>query len=457
MAKKKQELSNEERLAAALVREEDWPYQVPGNWVWTYGKVIFKPMSSKKPTGEQFEYIDIDAIDNQLKQVSQPKTIETSEAPSRARRELKTDDVLFSLVRPYLENIAYIDDSLEHCIASTGFFVCRPTEIIIGKYLYYLMISEYAVKGLNAFMKGDNSPSIRKDDIEGFSYPLPPLAEQQRIVDRIERLFDQLDQAKALIQEALDSFATRKAAILHQAFTGALTKKWREEHGVGLESWEQTTLGKCGQWFGGGTPNKSISKYWNNGKIPWVTPKDMKSMYIEDTLDHITEESIKESSAKLIEEPAILFVVRSGILRRILPIAIAEQSVTINQDMKAIIPNKIDLKYLFWFCSCKERDIRDTCSKSGTTVESINSKALFEYAIQIPTKAEQLEIVRILDDLLAKEQNAKDLCDLIDQIEAIKKTILGKAFRGELGTNQAGEASAVELLQQILLQPAQAN
>jgi len=68
-------------------------------------------------------------------------------------------------------------------------------------------------------------------------FPLPPLAEQQRIVDCIESLFEKLDQAKGLIQEALDSFESRKAAILHKAFTGELTKKWREENGVGMDSW----------------------------------------------------------------------------------------------------------------------------------------------------------------------------------------------------------------------------
>ena len=139
-------------------------------------------------------------------------------------------------------NIAYIDETISNSIASTGFYVCTPAENINPFYLYYLMMSPYTVEGLNRYMKGDNSPSIRKDDIENYAYPLPPLPEQQRIVDCIESLFAKLDEAKQKAQDALDSFEPRKAAILHKAFTGELTAQWRKEYGMGMESWRRTPL-----------------------------------------------------------------------------------------------------------------------------------------------------------------------------------------------------------------------
>lgn len=134
MPKKKTALTIEERLQQALVPAEEQPYEVPENWVWVYGKNIFMPMESRKPDGEDFYYIDIDAIDNKNQVVTEAKKIKTAQAPSRASRKLHTGDTVFSLVRPYLKNIAYIDVQLSDCIASTGFFVCTPNAALNDKY-----------------------------------------------------------------------------------------------------------------------------------------------------------------------------------------------------------------------------------------------------------------------------------------------------------------------------------
>ena len=169
------------------------PFEIPDSWAWCTGNDLFNPMTSKKPEGETFRYIDIDAIDNQKHYVIEPKTLAVSEAPSRASRELNNGDVLFSLVRPYLENIALIEEEYYDCIASTGFYVCKPRSFVFPKFLFYLMTSEYVIKGLNQFMKGDNSPSISGDDIKNWLYPLPPINEQTRIVLKIEELFKYTD------------------------------------------------------------------------------------------------------------------------------------------------------------------------------------------------------------------------------------------------------------------------
>lgn len=451
MPKKKTALTIEERLQQALVPAEEQPYAVPENWVWVYGKNIFMPMESRKPDGEDFYYIDIDAIDNNNQVVTEAKKIKTAQAPSRASRKLHTGDTVFSLVRPYLKNIAYIDVQLSDCIASTGFFVCTPNAALNDKYLYRLMVSSYVVDGLNKHMKGDNSPSIRKDDIENYPFPLPPLSEQQRIVERIEELFAKLDEAKERLQEVADSFAVRKAAILHKAFTGELTKQWRRENGVSDESWEERKLGEVGSWLGGGTPSTSREEYWENGNILWITSKDMKSTVIEDTLMKVNEIGVKNSSANYIEKPALLVVMRSGILRRTFPVAMVKKPFTVNQDLKAIIPDEDDLEFLYWMLLSNEQRILNTCMKNGTTVESINSNALKDLTFKCPTLPEQHEIVRLIDDLLARERKAQQATEqALASIDLMKKSIFARVFRGELGTNKASEASALELLKQVL-------
>ena len=157
------------------------PFNLPDNWIWCRGYSCFSGMESTKPQGEFFDYIDIDSIDNRSHCVKKTKHIPVIEAPSRAIRAINSGSVLFSLVRPYLENIALIEEIHSHSIASTGFYVCNSNGLLLPEYMFYLMISKYVVDGLNQYMKGDNSPSISKNDIENWLYPIPPIAEQKRI------------------------------------------------------------------------------------------------------------------------------------------------------------------------------------------------------------------------------------------------------------------------------------
>ena len=170
---------------------EEIPFDLPDSWIWTRGKTVFVPMESTKPISD-FTYIDVDAVNNKLNIIDNPKKISIDKAPSRATRKLHQNDILFSMVRPYLRNIALVDDAYKSAIASTGFYVITPGIGYFHKFLFYMMLSNYVVDGLNTFMKGDNSPSINNGHIENYLYPLPPLQEQQRIVAQIERLFEQL-------------------------------------------------------------------------------------------------------------------------------------------------------------------------------------------------------------------------------------------------------------------------
>ena len=173
-------------------------WKLPQSWCWAKGRQIFLPMKSTKPHNDEFLYIDIDSIDNKRQIINKIKSIKTANAPSRASRYTQKGDVVFSMVRPYLRNIAKV--SVDGCIASTGFYVCSPIDDLNSEYCFYLMISDYVVTGLNQFMKGDNSPSINKSHIDEWLFPLPPFPEQQRIVQKIEKLFSLLDHIKKSLE-----------------------------------------------------------------------------------------------------------------------------------------------------------------------------------------------------------------------------------------------------------------
>ena len=167
--------------------DEELPFELPDGWIWCRGSSCFLPMESRKPSGTYFKYIDIDSIDNKHQAIKEAKITETAKAPSRANRAVFDGSILFSLVRPYLKNIALVDSNNADSIASTGFYIATSNGTFIPKYLYILMISAYVVDGLNQFMKGDNSPSISKDNIEKWLYPVPPIAEQEKIANTVQK------------------------------------------------------------------------------------------------------------------------------------------------------------------------------------------------------------------------------------------------------------------------------
>lgn len=451
-AKKKAVLSLEERLEQALVPEAEQPYTVPENWCWVKGSILLHPMETQRPQGEVFKYIDIDSIDNKNQVIKTPKDVFVKDAPSRASRKLHNGDTIFSMVRPYLKNIAYIDDILSCCIASTGFYVCTPIKVVNKRFFFHLMISDYVVDGLNKFMKGDNSPSIRKENIEEFSYPLPPFTEQQRIVDCIESLFVKLDEAKEKIQTALDSFETRKAAILHKAFTGELTTKWREENGVGIDSWEEKNLqSACSMKITDGTHKTPTYCNANEG-IPFISAKDVTSGQIcWDNIKYIVPELHEELYARLAPEIDDILLAKNG-TTGVAAIVNVTKVFDLYVTLALLRPNKniINPHYLLNVINSPICKAQFDEHLTGIGVPNLHLRDIKEVLIPLPNLCEQAEIVRLLDDFFAKEQKAKELCSMLDKIDLIKKSILARAFRGELGTNDPAEESALELLTSIV-------
>ncbi len=423
----------------AEIPVEEQPYPLPEGWKWERGNSLWKPQETEKPTGEFFYYIDIDAVDNKQQKVISPKKIPLSQAPSRASRKLHEGDTIFSLVRPYLRNIAYIDEDISSCIASTWFYICSPLKSVNSRFLYWLMTSDYVVLGLNKFMKGDNSPSIRKNDIENFPFPLPPIDEQQRIVDRIESLFAKLDDAKAKAEAVLDSFEIRKAAILHKAFTGELTAKWRDERGVDMKSWEYVNLSTVSRLQTGIMKGKKYIK--ETQKMPYLRVANVQDGYFD--LNEIKEIDlpIDDMNRYLLRKGDVLFTEggdfdklgRGAVWNEeIFPCTYQNHIFVVRTDAKRLVPKFLSLQARSQYG--KQYFLH--CSKQTTNLASINSTQLKNFPLILPSVAEQQELVHILDNLLAKEQQAKEAAEtVLHQLKLMKKAILARAFRGELGTH----------------------
>ena len=216
------------------------------------------------------------------------------------------------------------------------------------------------------------------------------------------------------------------------------------------EGWVWVTFEHAGFWQGGGTPSKRKSELWKNGKIPWITPKDMKGRYLYESQDKISQLAISKSAAKLINPPSVLFVVRSGILRRILPVAVAKVNTTVNQDIKAIEPHFHLPEFIYWYALGHERDIRESCAKAGTTVESIEFPSLLRYPLPVISVPEQKMIVSILENAFKTIDSLTQIINgTLTQVETLRQSILKKAFSGKLVPQDPDDEPASELLKRI--------
>jgi type I restriction enzyme S subunit len=223
-------------------------------------------------------------------------------------------------------------------------------------------------------------------------------------------------------------------------------------------------LKNTGSWSGGGTPSKANPAYWEGGTIPWVSPKDMKTFEIVDSQDKITPEAIADSPVRLVPAGSILMVVRSGILAHTFPVAIANTDVTLNQDMKAIIPREnIVPKFLAYQLISQSNTILTNCTKTGTTVSSVETKLLQSLPVWIPEEAKQEAIVADLDKQLScLDETTSTLQAIQAKLKQARASILKAAVEGRLVETEAELArqsgryyeDAVELFERVTLEAA---
>ena len=181
-------------------------------------------------------YVDISSIDNIANRIAEPKRLRLSSAPSRARQIVKSGDVLFATVRPYLRNIAQVPEGLDGEIASTGFAVLRAVDGVVPSYLFYKSISRDFVAALTGEQYGVSYPAVKDDQVRAQPFELPPTTEQRRIVAKIEELFSELDKGVESLTTAREQLKAYRQTVLKHAFEGKLTEDWRAKNSAKLET-----------------------------------------------------------------------------------------------------------------------------------------------------------------------------------------------------------------------------
>lgn len=462
--KKESALTPEEKLEQALVPVEEQPYKVPRNWCWArigaisdFERGITFPASAKEnePTEENIPCLRTANVQENLEIDDLIYVNQSFMKGNEAKLVRKNDIIMSSANSRELVGKASFVTHVPFPMTFGGFVLNIRARGISSKYLFYFLRQEFlAGKFMGESTQTTNIANINTTTLGGYELPLPPLAEQQRIVDRIEYLFAKLDEAKEKAQSVLDSFETRKAAILHKAFTGELTAKWRAEHGTGMESWNLLTLNDVAA-YKKGPFGSSITK-------AMFVPKgdDTYKVYeqgnaIRKTLEYghyyISRTKYEELKGFAVA-PGDILISCAGTIGEAYKLPEDCEEGVINQALMRvrIYPNIHEQFFLHYFAGVVKGDVVDKAN--GTAIQNIPPfKVMKAMEIHLPTLEEQTEIVRILDSLFAKEQQAKEAAEaVLEKIDLLKKSILARAFRGELGTNDPADPSALELLKSTL-------
>lgn len=449
MAKKKQiELTIEEKLQNALVPKEEQPYKIPNNWCWvrleSINKYKSETLNPKNAMEKMFELYSVPSFDNKYPEILIGKDIGSN------KYIVKKNDILLCKINPRINRVWQVYQHTNFGqICSSEWIVIR-NEILNKSFLRYYFTSEYFRNRLceNVSGVGGSLTRAKPKLVQLYEVPLSPINEQQRIVNIIESLFVKLDRAKELIENTLAQFEENKMAILHKAFTGELTVKWRKKNNIDLSSWQEKTVDELCTSLKYGTSKKSnpegsvvVLRMGNlqNGEIDWSN-----LMYTDDK-DDIEKYLLKKGDVLFNRTNSPELVGKTSIYRGEYPAIYAGYLIKLDYG-KDIIGEYLN----YMMNSTKAKHYCYTVKTDGVSQSNINAKKIGAFEIPVPTIEEQQEIVNILDRLLAKYNKIKNLEQQLEKIELLKKAILAKAFRGELGTNNPDEESAENLLKEIL-------
>ena len=443
-----------EASASPFVPEDEQPYPIPENWCWTRMNYIAQWGSGGTPSRKIPLYYQGTIPWIKTGELNDDYIFETEEHISDdaiAHSSAKLFPINTIVIAMYGATIGKVGILGIEATTNQACACGVASSAVYFKYLFYYACSEkdnFVKKG-----KGGAQPNISQEIIKAHEIPIPPLAEQQRIVDRIESLFAKLDEAKEKAQAVVDGFELRKSAILHKAFTGELTERWRKEHGVGLDSWAKVELIDI------------LTEKPRNGYSP--KPVNYITAYKSMTLSATTSGVFKDEYFKYIDEtipedsylwlkPGDILIQRANSLDKVGTSAIytGREHGFIYPDlmMKLQVVKTVSPQFVAY--SLKKDDtlayFRANATGTAGNMPKINQKIVSSTPINLPTFDEQIEIVRILESLFAKMQQAKEAAEaVLAQIDTMKKAILARAFRGELGTNDPNEESSAKLVSDI--------
>ena len=496
MAKNKNvEISLEEKLKQALVPVDEQPYTIPSNWVWVGLKYISKKIFAGGDKPENFSKMKTDKnifpiFSNGIDKDGLYGYTDEAKVLEKALTISARGTIGFTKIRE--ANFTPI---------------IRLIVIILKDRILYEFL-DYYFKYNSLEGVGSSIPQLTVPIVNEKIIPLPPLNEQKRIVEKLDFLFEKTKRAKEIIEEIKVDIENRKISILDRAFKGTLTSKWRSENKTSdvkellksineekIKKWEEDCL--QAEKDGNKKPKKPIIKEVKDMIVPvdeqpyklpdswvWVRLGDISEKiskgttprgddgYTEDGVNFLRVENIGNNNSinlsnikyinekthngflkrSILKEKDILISI-AGTLGRTAIVKKEDLPANINQAIsfvRLIDNNKVLENFIILYLNSPIIKSTLLSQVKVTAIPNLTLEIISDIKFPLPPLEEQQEIVRVLDEVLENENKVKELLELEERIDILEKSILHKAFKGELGTQNSSDESAMELLKNIL-------
>lgn len=326
-------------------------------------------------------------------------------------------------------------------IVSPAYITCATkSERVLPGYLHYLLRSSSLIGVYNSLSYGVRVGQwdMHYEDFKQIQIPIPPRDEQDRIITLLDQKTAAIEFAIKKKEKLIELLQEQRHVLINNAvMRGVQPHQHFHDSGVAWlgaipTHWGLKPLKRLVDFVGGGTPNKNTLAFWN-GDIPWVSPKDMKFEKITKSQDYITPLAVKKSSVKMIPKGAILVVVRGMILARTFPVGVSDLPVTINQDMKGLIPKaEIDAEFLRYVLSGQEQQILDLTEESGHGTKTMPTDKLGSFPIVVPPLSEQVEIREYCHDISVSVENiVASVRRQLVQLRELKATLVTTMVSGK--------------------------
>lgn len=440
----KQRLIQEKKIKKekplAEISEDEIPFDIPENWKWCRLSSLTYNWGQKTPD-KTFCYIDVGSINNISHTLNIENTVvEAKDASSRAKKIVQKGDVIFATIRPYLKNICIIDRDFPYePIVSTAFAVMHCPKGLLNKYLYYYLLSPTFMRFANASdkSKGVAYPAIGEKDFFNGLIALPPLAEQKRIVAKIEELLPLVDRY-AVAYEKLEQFNAKfpedmKKSILQYAIQGKLVEQ-RPEEGTGKELYRQIQTEKQRLIKEGKIKKEKPLPKITEDELPFDIPESWKWCRLSDVIDvrdgthdspkyvpvgiplvtsknlvngvidygnvkYITQEDADKINVRsMVDDDDILFAMIGSIGNPVLVKKDREFCIKNMALFKRFANTDISMRYVYWFLFYAQYKLKKEAS--GGVQSFISLSRFREYLIPLPPVAEQNRIVAKLEEIL---------------------------------------------------------
>ena len=408
---------------------DEVPFELPEGWVWCrLGEICEIKGGKRLPKNSSFSdtptnhiYIRVADMKNSTVLLEDLKYID-DEVFEKIKNYLISKEDLYLTIAGTIGEVGIIPNDLDGMNLTEN--AAKLTEIKISRlFLMYCLSSNFCRQQFFSGFHQVAQPKLSLETANKTQLPLPPLAEQHRIAQKVEQLLAIVDTIEQLQEQLKSDVKQAKNQVLSDAIAGKLTHQDpNDEPAEALlkrigkttatdtpyeklpKGWVWCRLGDIGEIIGGGTPSTSIEEYWN-GEVSWITPADLSNYsdkYIAQGKRNITQLGLDNSSAKLIPKGSILFSTRAPIGY----VVIADRPLSTNQGFKSLsLSINMSEEFVYYFLLAEKERIK--LLASGTTFQELSASAFSKILIPLPPLAEQHRIV----------QQIKNYFTAFDQIE----------------------------------------